>query len=104
MENHATFFSDLIKILIDVPRPHLTKAGFYFSKHEPIEDDINIGDLLQDFIQTNTSLTNLIFYIRSGDQEIKNDFDRLEKHLKLMNLYLNTKFEIVVPRSVYKKY
>ena len=98
--------SDLLRLLIDVPRPKLTKLGLYYSKFEVSseEEEIAISPLLHEFIQTNLNLTNLTIYVRAGIQELKDDLEKLDQSLKSINWDLTTRFEIVIPRTSAKKY
>ena len=100
------FFSELLRFLIDVPRPKLTKLGLYYSKFEISSEDeeIGISPLLHEFIQTNLNLTLLTIYVRAGMQELKDDLEQLDRSLKSINWDLNTRFEIVIPRTSAKKY
>ena len=97
---------ELLRFLIDVPRPKLQKLGLYYSKFEASSEDeeIEIGSCLQECIQTNLSLTHLTVYVRVGTQKIKDDLSQLESSLKSINWDLNTRFEIMIPKTSTKKY
>ena len=97
---------ELLRFLIDVPRPKLQKLGLYYSKFEASSEDeeIEIGSCLQECIQTNLSLTHLTVYVRVGTQKIKDDLNQLEQSLRSINWDLNTRFEIVIPKTSAKKY
>ena len=104
---NIVFFSEILKLLIDVPRPKLKKLGFYYSKYEVLpdnDDEIGIPSQLHEFIQTNPNLSHLTVYVRAGIQKLKDDFAELDQSLKSMNWDLNTRFEIVIPRTSAKKY
>jgi len=99
-------FKELLRFLIDVPRPKLQKLGLYYSKFEASSEDeeIGIGSCLHECIQTNLSLTHLTVYVRVGTQKVKDDLNQLERSLKSINWDLNTRFEIVIPKTSAKKY
>jgi len=100
-------FQEILKLLIDVPRPKLRKLGFYYSKYEVLpedDEDIGITSQLHEFIQTNPNLSHLTVYVRAGIQKLKDELSELDQSLKTMNWDLNTRFEIVIPRTSAKKY
>ena len=81
----------------------MRKIGFYFSKYEVDEgEETKLSVVLQEFLQTTTSLTSLTCYIRSGTQELKEDLDVLRESIRSCNLALKTRLEVVVPRNARK--
>ena len=87
----------------------MQKLGLYYSKFEAPssedeEDQIGISSILQECIQINLCLTHLTVYVRAGTQQIKDDLNQLEESLKSINWDLNTRFEIMIPKTSTKKY
>ena len=68
------------------------------------DEEIGITSQLQEFIQTNPNLSHLTVYVRAGIQKLKDELFELDQSLKTMNWDLNTRFEIVIPRTSAKKY
>lgn len=93
-----------MNILSDTPRNCISKTGFYFSKYDepPISEEENqckFSDSLQEFIVSHLSLAWLAWYVRLGTQQLKEEFNQLEKSLKMMNWDILTNFEINTPRA-----
>ena len=92
-------------MLIDNPRPYLTRVGFYFSKAENLlketeQEPLKLSPTLLDFIQVNEALNYLHVYVRSGNHELKNDLQIVSEQCQCHNWKLEFKSEIVLPRNV----
>ena len=98
-------FSGILQLLIDNPRPYLTRVGFYFSKAENLlketeQEPLKLSPTLLDFIQVNEALNYLHVYVRSGNHELKNDLQIVSEQCLCHNWKLEFKSEIVLPRNV----
>ena len=97
--------SGILQLLIDNPRPYLTRVGFYFSKAENLlketeQEPLKLSPTLLDFIQVNEALNYLHVYVRSGNHELKNDLQIVSDQCLCHNWKLEFKSEIVLPRNV----
>ncbi len=83
--------------MIDAPRQSLTKAAFYFNKHDEIDAEDNeppLSSVFTNFIEVSSNLKRLELYCRQGSESLQKEAEIIETFVKANNWDIETWFEI----------